>query len=66
VQSTALNGAQIASLMEVCQLVVSRELPPAAAKELIKISFPTITESQVDKLIASLATAEAPATAVVV
>jgi hypothetical protein len=52
--------------MEVCQLVVSRDLPPAAAKELIKISFPTITESQVDKLIASLATAEKPATAVVV
>lgn len=66
VQATALNGAQIASLMEVCQLVVQKELPPAAAKELIKISFPTITESQVQKLIASLATAEKPATAVVV
>ena len=51
VQATALNGAQIKSLVEVVQSVAAGELPIASAIQLVMISFPTVTEEQARALL---------------
>lgn len=55
VQSTALNGAQIASLLEVVQAVQASQLAPIAAGIVIRQSFPTIDQAEIDRMIAAAA-----------
>jgi HK97 family phage portal protein len=54
VQSAALNGAQIASMLEIVQQVATGALPVESAKALTSASFPTLTPGQVDGIFASL------------
>lgn len=53
VQSTALNGAQITSLVQIVQAVTAQELPMAAAIELIQISFPMVDAERAQRLLES-------------
>jgi HK97 family phage portal protein len=51
VQSLALNGAQIASLLEVIQQVASGALPAETAKQLLSVSFPSIPQEDIDEMV---------------
>ena len=51
VQDTALNGAQVASLLEVVSAVVAKQLPPESAKALLMAAFPRITPEQVNGIV---------------
>lgn len=55
VQDTALNGAQIQSLVDIVAQVAARTLPADSAIELILASFPTIDEERARKIIAAAA-----------
>jgi hypothetical protein len=54
VQGTALNGAQIASIVDICSKVHTGELSGESAKELIGIAFPLIDAARVVRLVDSL------------
>lgn len=54
VANTALNGAQISSLLEIITQVATGLLPVESAKGLIAASFPTLGESQVGAILDSL------------
>src|SRR5574343_1237733 len=54
VQGTALNGAQIASIVEICGKVGTGELTKPAALELIQIAFPLLELAKVQRLIAAI------------
>jgi hypothetical protein len=54
VQDTALNGAQIASLLEIINQVVLGTVPPQAGKLVIAASFPTMGEAQINGIVDSL------------
>jgi hypothetical protein len=54
VQDTALNGAQIASIVDICSKVHTGELSGESAKELIGIAFPLIDAARVVRLVDSL------------
>jgi hypothetical protein len=54
VADTALNGAQVASLLEIVDRVASKGLPPEAARALIVAGFPMIDGAIVDRIIGSL------------
>jgi hypothetical protein len=51
VQATALNGAQIASLSEIVQLVSGGTLPFESAVNLVQVAFPTITPDVVQRIL---------------
>lgn len=51
VADTALNGAQVTSLVDVVSKVSLKQLPPEAAKEIIKSAFPTMDGQKVDVMI---------------
>lgn len=59
VQKTALNGAQVQSLQEVVQAVARKELPAPVAREIILAAF-EISPEAVDKMLAPLASFDAP------
>lgn len=66
VQTLALNGAQIASLMSVIDAVSAKTMSPETAKAVLRVSFPTMDQVDIDALIESAAsfepeTAPAPA-----
>jgi len=42
VQSTALNGAQVASLLQIAQAVAAKQMPLATAIEIVLLAFPTV------------------------
>jgi hypothetical protein len=52
VQDTALNGAQIASLVQIVQAVAANTLPRDAALEIIKTSF-MVDASEADRILGS-------------
>ena len=54
VQGTALNGAQIASLLEIILQLSTKQLPPTAAKEIILAAFPLMDPVRIEKIIGSL------------
>lgn len=54
VQDTAMNGAQVASMLEVVNAVALGDLPAEAAKQVILIAFPTVTEDKVTAMLAGL------------
>jgi HK97 family phage portal protein len=51
VQTTALNGGQIASLMQIVKAAANEELPPETAKAMIAASFPTLTPAEIDAIL---------------
>jgi hypothetical protein len=59
VQDTALNGAQIASLVELLSAVSAGTLAPEAAILAITNAFPTIDETEARKMVAAQAAIEA-------
>lgn len=54
VQATALNGAQVTSLVEVLQAVAKGQLPIESAKGVILLAFPTVTQAQLDAMLGAL------------
>jgi HK97 family phage portal protein len=60
VQATALNGAQIASLLEIVQALVADALPPESARAMLLASFPVLTPQQVNAIVDPAAAFEAP------
>jgi hypothetical protein len=59
-QDTALNGAQISSLLEIVTATAKKELPPETAKQLIMVGFPLINETTAQAIIAPLESFEPP------
>ncbi len=55
VAKTALNGAQISSLLEVVQNIATGVLSPASAKVVLQAAFPTFTIEQVNGIVNNLA-----------
>jgi HK97 family phage portal protein len=51
VQSTALNGGQVVSLMQIADAVGSKSMPAATAKALIAVAFPLLTPAQIAAII---------------
>lgn len=63
--NTALNGAQVASMVDVVKAVASGELPRSAGVSILEVSFP-ITAGQADKIMGEVGrgfTQRAPETA---
>lgn len=52
VQDTALNGAQIASLVELTKAVAEGRLPGPSAVQMILVSFPSVDEATAEAIIA--------------
>ena len=55
VQATALNGAQIQSLLSIVQSVADGTLSTEAAEAVVRIAFPSAAEAAVDALLSALA-----------
>lgn len=55
VADTALNGAQVTSMVEVVAQVASNMLPPESAKGILKIAFPSSSDVLIDRVINSAA-----------
>ena len=49
--ATALNGAQVASMLTILEQVASGVLSPASAVVLIQVSFPTVSEEQAQAIV---------------
>jgi hypothetical protein len=60
VQALALNGAQIASLMEMATAVAEKRLPLELIARLLPIAIPTIDEATARRLLEPLQSFEAP------
>jgi HK97 family phage portal protein len=54
IQGTALNGAQIASLLAIVSQVSQGLIPSESAKGLIEATFPTLTSQQIDNILGSI------------
>jgi urease gamma subunit len=55
VQDTAMNGAQVASLMEIVAQVSARTMPAEAARLLIETAFPAVNPAVAAQIVASAA-----------
>jgi len=53
VADTAMNGAQVASLVEIIQAVSAGTMPAEAAKQIIASAFPTLSQEAIDKMVQS-------------
>lgn len=58
IQSLALNGAQITSLLTLLQEVTAKKLAADTAKEMLRVAFPDLDESQINRLVDSAAAFE--------
>ena len=54
VAATALNGAQVASLLDVVQQVGAKQLPSETAAQVIKSAFPTLNDATVKAMLGPL------------
>lgn len=54
VQDTALNGAQVASLLAIVQAVAAGQLPADTARAMILASFPGVPQATIDAMLAGL------------
>ena len=54
VQATALNGAQIASLIQVSTMVVDGTFNQQAARAIIDASFPLLSDAEIDAIVDNL------------
>lgn len=61
VQKTALNGAQVASLLAMLLELAQRGLPEAAAREAILLSFPEFDTAAVDRMLKAFGKFQPPA-----
>ncbi len=61
VQNTALNGAQVTSLLLIADSVVTKRYPADAAENMIRAAFPLMPLSLVKSFVGSLAKHEPPA-----
>ncbi len=59
VQSSAMNGAQVAALQGIIQSVADKELPAATAQAMIQSAFPSISAAAVQEMLKPLASFEA-------
>jgi uncharacterized protein len=59
-QDTAMNGAQITSLQGIVEAVAAKEMPPETAKAMIRVGFPSVSETQANEIIDPLANFEPP------
>ena len=50
VQATALNGAQVASLIDLASQVAQKQLPIKTAKAIAKASFPLVKAEVIDEM----------------
>src|SRR3990167_492002 len=55
IQDTALNGAQVTSLIELVTQVAQKQLPSETAMAIIQAAFPAVDDSTINKIISSLA-----------
>ncbi len=55
VAATALNGAQVESLLEIVQQVVAKQLPRETAAQVIKSAFPMLNDASVNSMLGPLA-----------
>jgi lambda family phage portal protein len=55
VADTAMNGAQVTSIVEIISQVAGRVIPPISAKALIRSAFPAIPEANVDAMLSPFA-----------
>jgi hypothetical protein len=55
VADTALNGAQVQSMVEIVKEVAGKMLPADAAKGILRAAFPTMPQPVIDKIINSVA-----------
>lgn len=55
IQSTALNGAQISSLLEVINSVAQQQISAETARAIILAAFPAISEGLIDDIIKGIA-----------
>ncbi len=58
---TALNGAQISSLLEIVDKVAQKQYPGDAAANIIRTSFPTLPPETIQKIVQSVVTYKPPA-----
>jgi SPP1 family phage portal protein len=54
VQATALNGAQISSLVEIASLVASGKLPKESGMAIAKAAFPLMIDSEIEAIFSSI------------
>lgn len=54
IQGTALNGAQVSSLLEIATLLATGQIPFESAKALIQAAFPLMTPEQIDAIVGPL------------
>jgi lambda family phage portal protein len=63
VQATALNGAQVMSLVGIMDKVALKEYPPDGAKKLIEASYPAMDRKLISEMVESVAKHQPPSTA---
>ena len=54
IQATALNGAQVTSLVEMLTMLVNNQLPAQTVQALIKAAFPLVPDSLVAEMMAGI------------
>lgn len=54
VQAAALNGAQIASLIEIGNLLVTDQLPPGGTKAMLEAAFPAMDKKLIETIVSEL------------
>jgi hypothetical protein len=54
VQETALNGAQVTSLLEIVNMVAASQLPEDSARGVISAAFPALSETQINEMLRGL------------
>jgi hypothetical protein len=60
VQDTALNGAQVASLLAVVQAVTDKTMPVATGRGIIVAAFPSLDQAEIDAIVGGLEGFEKP------
>lgn len=55
VQATALNGAQIAAMVQITTLLATDQLPPEATRAMLKAAFPSMDDSLIKTIVEDLA-----------
>jgi HK97 family phage portal protein len=54
IQATALNGAQVSSLIELLNMLSTQQLPASTVDALIKAAFPLVPTALIDQMLAGL------------
>lgn len=60
VQATALNGAQIASLVSICDKLSEKSYPDTGAEAMVQAAFPLMDRTLIGKFIKAIASHDAP------